>query len=213
MAAYESVICPATAAVLAMPTAEGRQPTETALLTAAMARGDEAAWREFEARYFSRLLRYLLVATEGRTEAAQEALQLTFLRVVRHVKVFHSEEALWSWLTVLARSCVVDEHRKRVRYFALLDRFFRGREVEDAAAHDSEGHHSPDLLVLLEQSLATLPEDERALLERKYFARQPVRTIAGETATTEKSVESRLGRIRRKLHDAIVAKLKHEKSN
>ena len=183
-----------------MPTVEGRLPTETALLTAGMARGDEAAWREFEARYFSRLLRYLLVATEGRTEAAREALQLTFLRVVRHIKVCQSEEVFWSWLTVLARSCVVDEHRKRARYFALLDRFFRGREVEDAVAHDSGGHDAPpDLLVLLEQSLATLPEDERGLLERKYFARQPVRTIARrKPLTTEKAVESRLVRIRRK---------------
>ena len=195
-----------------MPTAGERQPTETARLTAGMTRGDEAAWREFETRYFSRLLRYLLVATEGRMEAAQEALQLTFLRVVRHIKVCHSEEAFWSWLTVLARSCVVDEHRKRSRYFALLDRFFRRHETESVATHD--GHNSsPDLLVLLEQSLATLPQDERDLLERKYYARQPVKTIAVETTTTEKAVESRLGRIRRKLHDAIMAKLKHEKSH
>jgi RNA polymerase sigma-70 factor (ECF subfamily) len=194
--------------------AGGRQPTETALLTAALARGDEADWREFEARYFSRLLRYLLVVTEGRWETAQDALQLTFLRVVRHVRVFDSEEVFWSWLTVVARNCVVDEHRKRARYFALLDRFFRRREMEADTAHDLDRHNSPpDLLALLEQSLATLPPEERGLLERKYYARQPVRTIAGETATTEKAIESRLVRIRRKLHDAIVAKLKHEESN
>lgn len=197
-----------------MPTVEGRQPTETARLTSGMARGDEAAWREFEARYFSRLLRYLMVATEGRMEAAQEALQLTFLRVVRHLKVCDSEEVFWSWLTVLARSCVVDEHRKRARYFALLDRFFRGREFEEPTTTGHDGHNSsPDLLVLLEQSLATLTADERGLLERKYFHRQPVRTIAGETASTEKAVESRLVRVRKKLHDTMVEKLKHEKSH
>ncbi|MEO7299756.1 MAG: sigma factor [Verrucomicrobiota bacterium] len=81
------------------------------LLTAQMAKGDEAAYREFYELYFNRLLRYLLVLT-GNEETAREALQLTLLRVARHAKKFESEAALWSWLTVLARSSVIDESRK-----------------------------------------------------------------------------------------------------
>src|SRR5437016_11856184 len=107
--------------------AEPQLSIDIAALTAGMAAGDEDAYRMFHELYFRRLLRYLLVVTGGREEAAREALQLTLLRVVRHVRKFNSEEAFWSWLTVLARSAVVDETRKRHRYFAFLERLFLRR--------------------------------------------------------------------------------------
>jgi DNA-directed RNA polymerase specialized sigma24 family protein len=65
------------------------------------------------------------VATGGREEAAREALQSTFLRVARYIKRFDSEAAFWSWLTVLAKSALVDEQRKQQRYLGLLNRFFQ----------------------------------------------------------------------------------------
>jgi len=209
MSELRSLAAQAPLVVLATPVMDARQEWQIASLTAAMARGDEAAWREFESRYFSRLLRYLFIATGGDLEAAQEAMQLTLLRVVRHIKVMEREEVLWSWLTVLARSCVVDERRKRSRYFGLLDRFFRRQDPAATAAESAPA----DLAALLEDCLIELPAEERALLERKYFARQPVKVIAAEIDSTEKAVESRLGRIRRKLHDAILTRLKHESTH
>ena len=55
-------------------------PPDVAALTRALARGDEAAFREFYGAYFDRLLRYLLVVTGGDETAAREALQLTLVR-------------------------------------------------------------------------------------------------------------------------------------
>jgi RNA polymerase sigma-70 factor (ECF subfamily) len=181
--------------------------SDIAALTTRMARGDEAAYRTFYDGYFNRLLRYLLVLTAGRQEAAQEALQLTLLRVVRHMKPFASEDVLWSWLTVLARSSVIDETRKRSRYLALLDRFLQGRQIETAASdHDADER----LGALLETTLAGMPEDERRLIERKYFDGESVETMAAALNATEKAVESRLVRIRRKLREAILTQLKDE---
>jgi len=188
-------------------TASATQPAaDTALLTSRMAQNDEAAWREFYDRYFNRLLRYLLVLTAGREDAAREALQAAMLRAVRHIRRFESETAFWGWLTVLARSSVVDAERKRSRYAALLDRFFRNAPMEpaeDAGAEDC-------LPALLEKNLGGLDPADRELLERKYFAGDTVREIAREAGTTEKAVESRLGRARRQLKDAMLRALKHE---
>ena len=138
------------------------------VLTARMARGDEAAFRDFFGRYFDRLLRYLLVVTRGREEVAREALQLTMLRVARHVRRFESEPVFWSWLTVLARSAAIDEQRRGRRYAALLERFFR-----EAPDSDTSGADEADARLerWLAASLATLPDDERELLERKYLLR------------------------------------------
>ena len=180
-------------------------------LTRAMAAGDEAAYRKFYNAYFDRLLRYLLVVTGGNEEAAREALQLALVRVVRHVKPFDTEEKFWGWLTVLARSALADEGRKRRRYFAFLERFTRHQETGPAAMND--GEVDEQLRALLARQLTTLPADERQLVEQKYLLHQSVREIAGGQRTTEKAVESKLSRVRRKLKAAVLAKLKHEPSS
>ncbi len=87
-----------------------------------MSRGNEAAFHEFYNLYFNRLLRYLIVITNGQEEIAREAVQLTFMRVARHVRKFDSETAFWNWLAVLARRCAVDELRRNRRQH-LLARF------------------------------------------------------------------------------------------
>jgi len=96
---------------------------DIAALTRRMAKGDESAYRAFYDAYFHRLSRYLLVVTAGDEDAAREALQAALVRVVRHIKPFREEAIFWSWLTVLARSALSDQSRKRRRYLAFLERF------------------------------------------------------------------------------------------
>ncbi|MDB6066915.1 MAG: hypothetical protein JWR26_3123 [Pedosphaera sp.] len=182
-------------------------PADVALLTSRMTRHDESAYRQFYNLYFNRLLSYLLVVTAGREEASREALQSTMLRVVRHIRQFDSEEAFWGWLTVLARSSVVDAERKRTRYLALLERFFQMGSTVAAADPDAESR----LLTLLESNLDKLPVEDRELLERKYFEGESVREIGTQLGATEKAVESRLVRVRRQLKELIFSELEREK--
>ena len=173
-----------------------------------MVKGDEPAYRTFYDAYFDRLLRYLLVVTGGDEEAAREVLQATFVRVVRHIKVFENEAVFWRWLTVLARSAFLDESRKRRRYLAFLDRFARHAEAEQGDNGEADEH----LRAVLQKSLAGLPLEERELVEGKYFAQRTVGDLAAEFQTTEKAVESRLVRVRHKLKAAVLTKLKDESS-
>jgi RNA polymerase sigma-70 factor (ECF subfamily) len=188
--------------------ANSSETVDVAALTRRMARGDEMAYREFFDAYFSRLWRYLLVVTAGNEDATREALQGTFMRVVKHIKVFSEEATFWSWLTVLARSSLFDDARKRRRYFAFLDRFTDHAAIERASVNDARGEER--LRELLEQNLKILQPEERDLLESKYFEGRSVRDIAGQLQTTEKAIESRLVRLREKLKQAIMAQLKHE---
>lgn len=176
-----------------------------------MAEGDEMAYRRFYDAYFERLSRYLLVVTGGNEDATREALQRTLMRVVRHVRTFQNEEIFWSWLTVLARSALGDERRRRRRYFAFLDRFKRQTSVDQTTAGANEDG-GKRLGELLERQLASLSVEERTLVEKKYFQGQPVTAIAEQLQTTEKAIESRLVRIRRKLKEAILTDLGHETS-
>jgi RNA polymerase sigma-70 factor (ECF subfamily) len=185
-----------------------REPPDVAALTRAMTKGDEMAWRTFYDAYFDRLWRYLLVVADGNEDAAREALQGALVRVTRHIKAFQDENAFWSWLAVLARSAFADETRKRRRYFSFLDRFTRHVIVESEIRTDN--HADEWLRVLLERHVALLPPDEQRLVEQKYSARRSVREIADDLQITEKAVESKLSRVRKKLKDAVLAELNHE---
>ena len=176
-----------------------------------MVTGDETAYRLFYDAYFDRLWRYLIVVTSGNEDAAREALQVALTRVVRHIRVFSSEPAFWSWLTVLARSALTDQTRKRQRYLAFLERFTQHTAAE--SVRPDEEHSDERLRELLQSHIASLADDERQLVEAKYFAHRSVRDIAAELQTTEKAIESRLTRIRQKLKGTVLAELKNESSD
>ena len=107
---------------------------------------------------------------------------------------------------MLARSARADESRKQRRYFAFLEKFTWHRKSETVAGNDNEADER--LHVMLGGQLASLPEDERRLVEQKYILHQSVREIADRLQTTEKAVESKLSRVRRKLKEAMLAELK-----
>jgi RNA polymerase sigma-70 factor (ECF subfamily) len=186
---------------------EPEPPANVLRLTVRMSHGDETAFHEFYKLYFNRLLRYLIVVTNGREEIAREAVQAAFVRVARHVRKFDSETAFWNWLAMLARNCVVDEVRKRSRYQNLLARFFQQRPADTNLKEDEADEQ---FLKLFEKEIASLPDDERLLLERKYFAEETARSLAEEFQVTEKAMESRLLRIRGKLKAMILNRLKDE---
>ena len=71
---------------------------------------------------------------------------------------------------------------------------------EDESDEDSERDVSEERPVAPKVS-------EQKLVEEKYFSRRSVREIADEAHTTEKAVESKLSRVRRKLKDAVLAEL------
>ena len=179
-------------------------------LTVGMTSGDENAYRNFHEAYFQRLYRYLLVVAAGDEDVAREAVQSTFLRVVRYIKPFDAEPHLWNWLTVLARTALADQRRKGNRYRAFLERFIGYARMESESAPAGDGEADAQLLGALEACLHRLPSDERELVQRKYFARASVRDIAVSLQISEKAVESRLTRVRLKLKAETLNGLRHE---
>ena len=179
-------------------------------LTRGLVAGDEEAYRVFYDAYVDRLSRYLLVVTRGNEDEMREALQGTLVRVVRAIRVFSDENIFWSWLTVLARSASSDDRRKRGRYRAFLDRFFREAPPEETSPTGTDDSHQLNLLLV--SALARLEEEERQLVEGKYFKNQSVRELAQARGASEKAIESKLTRLRVKLKQAIIEQLRHEKS-
>lgn len=170
-------------------------------LTKRLIAGEDAAWEETHRRYAPRLFRYLIVAAHGDETAAGDALQAAFVRAVRYARVWHSEEALWGWLTLMARHALADARRTTGRWRAFLARFALTIEPPGPPAE-------PDPLPAhLEHALATLTEDDRALLQARYFDNTSIRTLSAAAGTTEKALESRLTRARVRLRENLLALL------
>ena len=186
----------------AMPAEIAQAADGAAQLSVRLVAGEEAAWTEFHAQTFDRLLRYLLTAAHGDEDAAREALQAAYVKCVRHVRRFETEEAMWGWLAQIARGCLIDLARRRGRYAALL-----GRLAEEPAPGESTPPASDDLLTA---SLAQLAPAERALLEARYTTGQPIAEIAAALGTTPKAVESRLARLRTRLRTWLTRATRHE---
>ncbi len=187
------------------PPTSGAASGAVALLTRRLAAGEEEAFREFHRLYFDRLYHFLLAVTRGQEQEAQDALQETLLRLLRHRRVFAEEHAFWCWLKAVARNAARDGHRKHRRYFALLQNFALGRRAyprEPAAGDDGR------LGALLEESLDELEPEDRLLIENKYLAGETVRELSALGGLSEKAVESRLLRLRRHLRARIMEKLR-----
>lgn len=193
----QSPACPA-------PEVDAAAGWDARALTRRMVAGEELAYREFYAAYYERLHRYLLVAA-GDEQAALDALAATLARVVRHIKVFPTEEVFWSWLSVLARSAFSDQTRKQRRYLALLERFARQSSAERSGPDSAQA--DARLRGALARSLEALSPADRQLVDWKYFDRRSVRDIARELQASEKAVDSRLVRVRRKLRETVLREL------
>ena len=174
-------------------------------LTRAIVRGDEAAFGEFYERFSGRLYGLLLFLTSGREESSREILQLTMIKVARKFRVFEHETALWAWLSKIARNALVDYIREQSRSPKPVSIELLGLAVNAPETAEAE------LLKWLECGLNELDEEDRALVESIYFQRRRQRDLAGESGTTQKAIESKLARIRAKLRQFVLQRIKNER--
>src|SRR5687768_2448756 len=174
---------------------------DTRELSVRLVSGEEAAWSEFHARTFDRLLRYLIAAAHGNEEAARDAVQIAYVKCVRHVRRFDSEEAMWGWLKQIARGSLIDLARGRSRYAAFLERYARA-----SSNQQREDDARTELAELLTASLDRLAPSDRALLEARYTRKEHLTQIATTAGTSRKAVESRLARIRARLRGWLTSK-------
>lgn len=174
-------------------------------LTTRMRALEDAAWREFHQRYFRRLWRFAAVLHHGDDGAAEETVQQTFLRAVRHVRVFEDEQVFWCWLVRLARTAASDHARGQRRYAAALNR------LRDWIENARDLQPAPDWEPLLVECLAACDGDDRQLLHDRYFEARSLTQIAEDHGLTAKAVERRLSRARERLRALLMERLKTDR--
>jgi len=183
-----------------------REAVAVDVLTARMAAGEEEAFNLFHDSYFDRLFRYLIVLCRGDEDLSRDLLQVTMVKVVRSIRLFSDEAEFWNWLAAIARNSFLDCVRKakrRLQFEPIL-------ETSNATAGENE--EDTLLATTLEKALGELPNEERTLIESFYFESGSYSSLAVQQNISPKAVESRLGRVRQKLRQAILKYLRYENS-
>ena len=177
-------------------------------LCAGLRAGEHGAFRFLHEEWNGRILRYCLALAVGNESAALEIVQATYLRIFKQVRALPDETALWHWLARAARCAAADLHRVGGRYRRALARFAEFLRIRRGAGTEGVGESS--LMVALDRALDALHEDERQLIEARYFQRASLEKIAQATGATVRAVEGRLARVRERLRQAIAKALRHE---
>lgn len=160
-------------------------------LTSRMVHGDESAWHTFFSQYAHRLRAYLATCLRDNLSNLEDTFQDCMIRVSRHIKVFSNEGTFWSWLTVIARSALADQARRKSAWSRFLTRYTGFTKLISTHGSPNSGQ--------LDQALAQLDKNDRALIEDKYENGDTIRQIALKAGCTEKAIEHRLARARAKL--------------
>lgn len=159
--------------------------------------GEPAAFEELVALLHLRLWGYLVRLVGDRT-VAEDALQETWLRVLRGVSRLRERDRLFSWVFGIARRVAMDGLRRR-RVVVDLD---------DAAVQQLAAAEEPDELedqsLLVHEGLLELPLLEREVLTLFYLEELSLRQVSEVVGVPEGTVKSRLFRARRMLHERFL---------
>jgi RNA polymerase sigma-70 factor, ECF subfamily len=188
-------------------------------LMAAFKNGDAKAFSELMARHEKPLWNFLrrFVAVESQ---AEDLLQETFLRVIRHAGDWQPSAKFSTWLYTIARNLCTDQarrmsHRKAASLDApagpadassgegsgarRIDRLDGGDRGGEVAAQNRQAASR------IEQAVADLPHDQREVFLMREVMDMSFAEIATAVGASEPTVKSRmryaLGRLRQALED------------
>ena len=161
--------------------------------------GSQRDWTRLVRRHETKVYNQALRMTGNRADA-MDLLQDVFLAVYRNLPNYRAEGVFPAWLSRIATNRINDFLRHRQRQPTSLD----------VALEDLEGPHNPeqdmaetqrnrDILALL----ATLPPEQRIVVELKFFQQCTFEEIARHLGVSSNTAKTRLY--------AAVGKLQHQK--
>ena len=175
------------------PCVETRPPTDAELVARCRA-GDERAWAELVER-FGRYVYAICSQGFGLSQhEAEDVFQETFARAYERLGQLRDDAAVRPWLAQLTRrNC--------------LDRLQRAGRDEPTADVDPGGFDESlerlDEAFAVRQSLETLSEPCRDILDRFFAQDESYRTIGEELGLPSGTIASRISRCLVKLRDAL----------
>ena len=162
-------------------------------LVARATRGDRAAFKAIYQTYSERILN-LIYYWLGDRLAAEDILQIVFMKVYRGLGAFRFESALSTWIYRIAlNECQNQSKRAGSRFVPFEAILGSGEEVDQQPAPDHQ-HAIRERQQILSQALMELPPKFRAVVILKYQEGLSYAEIAAAMQCSTGTVASRLSR-------------------
>ena len=172
-------------------------------------RGDLDTYEAVVRQYQGMLLGYAANRLPD-IDAAQEVVQLTFIRAYEQLNEYQPERDFGVWLCVICKHFILTELECQRRESRNLEKFsdaLRLRVGEEMAGID-DGQH--DLLSALRECLKNLQTQASLVVRLRYEERQSCRSIAESLDRTVTWVTSTLSRSRKALRACIESRPSEE---
>ena len=147
--------------------------------------------------HYGPLMRYIISPILSDEREREECLSDISMKVWEKIDSYDPEKGSFRvWLSALARNTALNRARKNKREdeHQELD-----PQMSDTRDTPEENMLRQEKLDALRKALGQLGADEKNIFYRKYYYMQSTRQIASELGLTERSVEGKLYRIKRKL--------------
>ena len=159
-------------------------------------RRDEAGMDQL-LRHYGPLMKYVIAPILSDPRDREDCLSETVLRVWERIGQFDGKRGSWAaWLTAIARNTALNHARSNARQGGV-------GEVDERTPSPEPG---PEETVLRQERQAAVREalellsvGDRALFYRKYYYLQSTAQIAAELGMSERAVEGRLYRLKKRL--------------
>lgn len=142
------------------------------------------------------LIRYVIAPILPDPADRDDCLGDVTLRIWQSIDDFDPARGSWNgWVTAIARNAALDRARQNRRYATeAMDEHLPAREpTPEEALLAAERREA------LRRALDSLSTADKRLFYRKYYYLQPTAQIAAELGLTERAVEGRLYRIKKRL--------------
>lgn len=179
--------------------AQDRQDSRNELIVVRCQLGERPAFDELVEQWHLRLWRYVRCMVERR-EHAEEAVQETWVRVLRGLPTLREPGRFGPWFFGIAHRVLMDRLRKK--YTSTIE----DTSPDMLAGHDEVPVFDAEDVARLHDGLCRLPLLERETLTLFYLDGLSLHEVAAVAAVAEGTVKSRLHRARRMLRDVMEIK-------
>lgn len=149
--------------------------------------------------HYGPLLRYVIAPILPNKQDWEECLSEVTMLVWDKIDAYDPKRGKWTtWLTVLARNAALNRARKREGEMEELS-----DQIPARGGSPEETFLQRERLAALRAAIDRLAREERLLFYRKYYYQQSTAQIASELGMTQRAVEGRLYRTKKKLRNLL----------
>lgn len=153
------------------------------------------------AQLSQKVLRFLLKRSGGDVEAAQEALQDTWVATLKSYHTFDHKSTYFTWICKIALNKLADYYRGQVRHCSkvfvpTIDKF---NEIISPELSIEEKLSLDELKKKINVCLNMLPNEYRRLLQLRYYEQFSLQNISLRLSLPVRSIEGKLYRAKKLL--------------